>query len=148
MRNHYGRGSQFHVDLLDRSQNDPSGVKIERTSGLVTQKDFGSLDDCSRDRNALLLASGQFRGKTIQLVGQTDKRNRLFRWHGIVGNLHHQHDALANRKAGNQIIELENEPNMLAPDAGQLRFAGTGQCMVPPEHLARCRRVETSEYIE
>ena len=84
----------------------------------------------------------------VEPLGEADQRQRLARVERLVGDLVHQRDVFEHGEARDQIVELEDEADMLAPIAGQLGLAGVDEIVVAPHRLARSRRIEAAEDVE
>ena len=66
----------------------------------------------------------------------------------IVGDLGDEGDVLARRQARDQIVELEDEADVLAPVLGQQPLAGADEIVVAEPCLAAGRRVQAAEDVE
>src|SRR3954469_13008919 len=55
------RRADLFVDARDDLEHELAGLVVERAGRLVAQQHVGALDDCARDRHALLLAARQLR---------------------------------------------------------------------------------------
>ena len=72
----------------------------------------------------------------VQPVGKSDKGQGLFRRHGPFRDLGYQLDIFTCRESGNEIVELEYEPDMFAPILGQGRLCRAGQLMISPSRIS------------
>ena len=104
------------------SQHQLAGLVVERAGGLVAQQHLGPLGDGAGDGDALLLAAGELRRKVVEALAEADQlaappRARI----GAARDLGDQRDVLARGQARDQVVELEDEADVLAPVAGQLR---------------------------
>ncbi len=75
----------------------------------------------------------------VEPLGQAHKGECLTRVEWFFGDLGHERNILQHREAGNQIVELKHEPDMLAPVAGQIRIVSLSQIMIAPNRY-RARR--------
>ena len=67
------------VGALDGGENNLAGFIVESTGRLVTKQHVGRLGDGARDRDPLLLATGQLGRKMIKPFLKSDQRERLAR---------------------------------------------------------------------
>src|SRR5579864_1398548 len=72
----------------------------------------------------------------------------VIRAHWMVGDLSHQHYILAGREAGDEVVELKHEADMLAAIARQFALVGADQRVVPEEGLSAGWCVQTPENVE
>ncbi len=134
--------------MIERLEHDHAGGNVERAGWLVAKQDVGPLGNRPCDGNALLFAAGQLRGKVIQPMLESHELQRLLGCHGRIGNLRDQRDVLACGQAGNEVVELEDEPDVMTTVVGERRVAGGGQVAVLVDDPPRRRHVETAEDVE
>src|SRR5699024_9018879 len=72
MRYHQDRGPAL-VDLLQKLHDLPGILRIQISRGLVRKKDRRLVDQRSRQRHPLLLASGKLLGLRLVLSGESDR---------------------------------------------------------------------------
>ena len=72
----------------------------------------------------------------------------LFRRHRIFDNLGDQRDILAGGQTWDQIVELEDKADMMAPILGQSGFTCNGEVAIAIKNLAAGRHVQSAQYIE
>ena len=121
---------------------------VERPGRLVAQQHVGPLGDRPRDRHALLLAAGQLRREVVQPLAQADQLAAPPRAASGRGDLGDQGDVLARGQAGDQVVELEHEADVLAAVAGQRGVVGGGQVVVAVADGAGGRHVEPAEDVQ
>lgn len=143
-------GLPFLVETLEDIEDFASGFGIERAGRLVGENDGGISHDCPSNRHALLLASREFVRLVFGLVGESDAGERgersffTFRFPNSLVR-ERKHDLLERRKPWNEIVSLEYETDLLAPEfglfvAGELFYGRT------VEHVfAVGRRVENAD---
>jgi len=68
--------------------------------------------------------------------------------HRIDADFRHQLDVFQRSQARDQIVELEHEAHMLAPEGSQCRFVGAGQVVVQIVQSAGSRRIETAQNVQ
>ena len=78
----------------------------------------------------------------------TSGRLAIARLHRVVGDVRHQRDAFRRGEARDQVAELEDEADVLAPEVRELLVAPLGQGVIEVVHLARGGRVEPAEQVE
>ena len=110
---------------MQRLEHQAAGLGVERAGGLVAEENVRPLRDGARDRDALLLAAGELRRKVIEPVAQPDQPQRLLGAHRVRGDLGHQRDVLARRETRDEVVELEDEPDVLAPIAVSARSSAS-----------------------
>ena len=62
----------------------------------------------------------------VQAFPQIHHPKRFFRIHRVRRDFCDQSDVFHGRQAGDQIIELEDEPDMLTAEARESRISGVG----------------------
>src|SRR6185295_15941495 len=100
-----------------------------------------ALDDGTRDRHALLLATGELRREMIQSLREPHPVERLLRLHRIARNLGDQRDVLAHGEARNEIVELEHEADVIAPVARELGLTRFAEIVIAPGRRATRGRI-------
>ena len=111
-------GAELAVDALDRLQHHDAGGDVERAGGLVAEQHVRPLGDGAGDGHALLLAAGELRREVVHAVAEADQRQRLLGRHRVVGDLGDQGDVLARGEAGDQVVELEDEADVMRGGSG------------------------------
>ena len=126
-----GGGAQLPVDLRQRFQHADAGLAVERAGRLVAQQDVGALGDGARDGHALLLATRHLRGEVIHALAEPDQIQRVFGGHRIARDLRHEVDVLARGERRDEVVELEDEADVVAPvggEAGVIQAASGPDC--------------------
>ena len=122
--------------------------EVERAGRLVAQQHVRALGDGARDRDALLLAAGELRREVVEALAQPDQRERLLGRHRIVRDVGDQRDVLARGQAGDEVVELEHEPDVVPPVLRELFLVGVGEVAAseedPPGRWRRRARRECS----
>ena len=144
---HRGR-AELCVDARDHLQDDLPGLVVEGPGRLVAEQDIGALGDRARHRDALLLAARQLGREVVEPVREPDQRERVRRVHRIGRDVGHQRDVLARGEARDQIVELEHEADVLAPEARQLRLVRAAEVVVEEVGLAARRDVESAQDVQ
>ena len=125
------------MTCCDRLEHDDAGGDVERAGRLVAEQHFGPLGDRAGDRDALLLAAGELRREVVDARrSSSTSPSASSGVIGFVGDLGDERDVLARRQAGDEIVELEDEADVLAAVARSARFVGRRQVVVAVEDLA------------
>ena len=144
----HGQRAKFTIHFFQHLQHHHPGGRIERAGRLVAQQHGRILGDGARDRHPLLFAAGQLGREMVEPVAQPHQPQRLFRAHRRGRNFGHRSDVLACGEAGNQVIELEHEADVLAAKTREFGFGRAGQHVVEITHLAAAGRIEPAEDIQ
>ena len=72
----------------------------------------------------------------IEPVGKSDDGECLLRLHGPGGNLGYQRHIFTRRQARDQIIELEDKTDMIAPKECQLALAHIREIVIAKTNFA------------
>src|SRR6266852_1862981 len=68
----YDGGPAVAVERLEQLENPVSGRVVEIAGRLVGEEDLGRVGECARDRDALLLSTGELGGKMMASARQPD----------------------------------------------------------------------------
>ena len=123
---------------------------VEVAGGLVGQHQARVLGQGAGDGDALLLAARELVGKNIAPVGQADALQQVEGAGGDVASTRPassagQADVLEHGEGGDQVEELEDEAEVVAPEQGALALAEAGdgnarRCRCRRCWACRCRR--------
>lgn len=102
-------------------------VRVEASGRFIGQDDGRFVGQCACHGNPLLLSSRKFVGLVAGSSGQSHEAQQFFGslaggLHGLSGNQHRNHDVFHGREFRQQLVELENEPNVLVPEPSQFFF--------------------------
>jgi hypothetical protein len=84
----------------------------------------------------------------VESLFEADDCQSLFRRQGVLRNLCDQRDILTCRQACHQVVKLEHESDVTAPELGQLALAGIGQVTAAKEQSPTTRPVESAQYVQ
>ena len=120
-------------------ENLVAGPAIEVSGRLVGEDDLGSGDECSGDSDALLLTARQFRWPVGEPVSQSDGLHDsieplLVRL--AAGEEIGKGDVLQCREAGDEVVRLEDEADLVASELGELFVVEFGEVDVADESLS------------
>ena len=143
------------VELAEHLHDLVAGLGVEVAGGLVGQDDVGVVDQRAGDRDALLLAAGELGRAVVEPVVQADQPGQLQgplldRRGDLAAALVGQRelDVLDDRVLLDQVVRLEDEADVAAPDLGQLVVAELGDVAVAEDVLAAGGSVEAAEQVE
>ena len=123
----------------------PAVCRIEIPGGLVGQHDGWIVRQRPRERDALLLAARELRGVVVRSSAETDFRDQPAGAapHVIdAGNLHRHRHVFKRGQRGNEMKELKDEPDFLAPEPRERVFVELGDVDAVDRHVARRWGVE------
>ena len=117
-------------------------ARVEVAGGLVGEDDVGVVDQRPGDRHALLLAAGELVGAVVEPVGEADHPGQL---EGpllvLLGDLaaalvgQRELDVLDDGVLLDQVVRLEDEADVAAPDLGELVVVELGDVAAAEEVL-------------
>ena len=84
----------------------------------------------------------------IDAVAKAYESKRLFRRDGIQGGLGYQRDVFLRRQAGDQVVELKHETDMIASIGGKGRVVELSQLFLLEENMPLAGRVETANDVQ
>src|SRR5205823_3536314 len=121
---------------------------VEIASGLVGEEDARRVREGARDRDPLLLATGELRRKMMHPVAESDPSQQLAGANvrtRIAAQLEWNLYVLERGERRDQLKALENEPNFLATKPSTRIFVHGGEIFVIDEHCAARRGIQSSE---
>src|SRR5690606_28865285 len=101
-----------------------------------------------RYRNALLLTAGELRREMVHTVAETDDVERGLGRHAIVRDLRHDRDVLTRRKAGDEVVELEDEADVMTPVLGEVLLRRARDVLIVIQDGPLAGRIETAEDVQ
>src|SRR5690625_32000 len=144
-----GRGRpQLFVHALERLEHDDARRRIERAGGLVAQQHRRAPCDGTGDGDALLLPARKLRREVIHAIVEPDDLKRLLRCHGLARYFGDDGHVLAGGQAGDEVVELKDEADVVASVIRQSRFVGVGEVDVAVHDAAAAGRIEAAEDVE
>jgi hypothetical protein len=148
VRDDHGDRAQFLVHALQHAQHELAGGVVERAGGLVAQQHVRALGHGARDGHALLLAARELRREVVAPLAHLDHGERLGGVDGCVGDLGDEGDVFECGQAGDQVVELEHEAHVFAPEARELGRGRRGEIVIEVVHLARRGPVQPVKDVE
>ncbi len=148
VRDHHHRGAQVGAHLGDDLQHALARGVVQRAGGLVAQQHRRLLGNGAGDGHALLLAARELRRKVIAPRQQAHAIQRLIHGHGRRGDVGHQRHVLGHREAGDEVVELEDEADVLAAIARERGFVGAAQAQRLEPQVARAGHVQPAQQVQ
>jgi PAS domain-containing protein len=114
VRDHHDGLASLPVDLLEEFQNHPRVLGIQVCAGFVCKEDIGSIHDCPRDGDALLLPTRELGLQVIPPFQEPDGvqylpcRCNILLLFSIPAEHRWEADVLLHRKFGDQRVALED----------------------------------------
>src|SRR6266508_4036705 len=104
MRNHEDGLAEALVQIPKNREYCVRVRRVQITGGLIGEQDSGTIDDCARDGNALLLATRKRTGLVIEAAGYTEQLKKLLE-SGLVhtiasGDVLRDGDVVSRRQVG------------------------------------------------
>ena len=131
-----------------RAEHEPARFRVERARRFVAQEHVRSFRDRAGDGHALLFAAGELRRKVIETIAEADERECLFGAHRVGRDVGHERNVLPSGEARDEIVELEDEPDVLAAVLREGAIVrGDEVVIAKPDHAAR-GRVEAAENVQ
>src|SRR5581483_2915377 len=123
VRDHHRRLSPILYRLAEELEDLAAGPRVEVPGGLVGEDDGRLRDQRARDRDALLLAAGELGGTVRAAVREADRLDQLVEpvvVDLLAGDRQRERDVLLGGQHRQQVEELEDEPDVLSPELGQV----------------------------
>ena len=141
------------MQVADQREDLVAGARVEVAGRLVGEQDRRIDRQRARDRDALALAARQLVGQVLQAVAELDERQQLAR--ALVdlsarpaAQVQRQADVLEARQRRQQVEELEDEADLVAPHARQLVVGQAGERFAVDADLAGRRAIEAADRVE
>src|SRR5215207_5576928 len=139
-------GEEERADLRPRA-------RVEVAGGLVGEDEAGARDEGARDGHALLLAAGEFAGRVSQPRAEPDLLHHLARAGERLAPAHARHEqgqrgVLLRREVREQVVELEDEPDLPPAPAHELRSGGARHVEPADPHGPFVRRFEPADDVQ
>lgn len=153
---HDNEGDAILLLNLEQKVSDlASGFAIESTSWLVGQNDPRLVDEGAGDGGALFFAAGKFAGAVVQAVVEADSFQEC---EGAFAGLlltflptaskPWREDIFEDRQLREEVVLLEDEPELAVPKAGRFLFVEAGNVLPTDFHRATGWREKGSEDVE
>src|SRR5579862_1777960 len=124
MRHEHNGDAVILIQPLEDRHDFDAGFGIERSGRLVGQDELWIVDQAARDRDTLLLTSGQLTGMVMVALRQSYDRQRLHGafvgMTGIIAVQQRQLNVLDGACPGQQVELLKNETDIAVPYLGKL----------------------------
>ena len=152
VRDHHDGGAAA-VDVLQQVEDLARHQRVEVAGRLVRQDEPRVARQDARDGDALLLAARELRGQVAQARGEADERQRALdpllavgRGQAAVAQRHV--DVVEHVEVGDQVEALEDEPDLLVPDARHLVVVEAAHVLPVEQVGAALERVEQARDVQ
>ena len=145
MRDHDHRLAVVLDRLVQQLEDLAAGLRVEVAGRLVGEDDCRAGDERARDRDALLLAAGELGGPVGQAVGEPDPLDEIpeeLLVRLLAGERERQRHVLLGGQHREQVEELEDEADVLAPDLRDVLVAQLSEPGAGDRDVAVGRAVE------
>ena len=150
---HDGR-AEPGVQIADQREDLLAGVRVEIAGRFVGEQNRRIDRQRARDRDALALAAGQFLGQMLQAMTELHQRRaapsraRCTFAPRPAAQMQRQPDVLETRQRRQQIEELKDESDLVAPHPGQRLVGQAAERFAVDADVAGGRPIETANQIE
>ena len=148
MRHHHRRLAVAVDRVAHQFENLGARLRVEIPGRLVGEDDRRLAHESAPDCDSLLLSSGELRGTMRPAVLEPDLLHQLGN-PGLVGLLtrdrKRQDDVFLGVQHRQQVEELEDEADVLAPQLRQIRVVQIGEACARDRDLSSRRLVQTRE---
>ena len=148
VRDDHRAGAQRGIDLIQRRQHPHTGGGVECSGGLVAQQHGRLLGNGARNGHPLLLATRHLRRKMVQPAIQPHQRQCILGAHRVPGDLGDDGHVLARRQAGNEVVELEDETHVVAPELGERAVIGMSEILPVVPDAPRRGHIQPAEDVQ
>src|SRR5829696_6216890 len=150
VRDDHDRRSEAAVQVADERQDLFAGAGVEIAGGFVGEQDWRVDGQRASDGDALALAAGELVGEMVHPRFELHERKQLTRalldfLARPAAQVQRQADVLERRQRRQQVEELEDEPDLVAADSGQLIVGEAGERFAVDADLSRSRAVEPAD---
>jgi hypothetical protein len=153
---HHDDGAAFIIQPPQQRHDLGAGRRVEVTGRFVGEDDLGVVHHGAGDGNTLLLTPRELERAVVQSLTQPHANGHLFALLAI-GGIHppqagavvqRQFDVLEHRVLGDQVVRLEDEPDLLVADVRELRVAHLGDVGPPEDVLPPGGPIETPQQVQ
>ena len=145
VRDHDNRSVLFLMKLVEQVHDRAARLRIQCAGRLIRQNDRRIVCHRPRNRNSLLLASGELCRRVIHPVSHPyhlqQLRGALHPFLHRNSRVEHRHgDVLQRRRPRDQVVSLKYKPNFPVSDPGELILRRLAD-ILPPHQIAALRRM-------
>jgi len=112
--------AEFAIGARNRVEYGYACGRIQRPRGFVAQENVRLFGNGACDGDTLLLTSRKLSGEMIHAFFSSNQRQGVLGRHGISRDVSDKGDVLLSREAGDEVVELKDEADMLASIVGEL----------------------------
>ena len=145
--------AELRLKFAEKREDGFAGGGVEIAGGLVGEENFGAIDERAGDGDALLLASGKFRGAVAEAMRQANAFDGFAnaRWAFATidfGEAKRELDIFFERHAWEKVERLENHADGVAAVAGEIERGQRGNVLTVSEDGAGSGPVEAGDEIQ
>ena len=140
--------SRGFAGVLEQLENRLAGLVVQCARGLVAEQKLGIFCQCTRNRHALLFAAGKLGGEIAHPVAQPHHLQCLGGIKRVLADLVCQLHVLKRGQAGDQVIELEHETDVMPAIEGQLSLGELADVFALEQDLAGSAAIHAAEHIQ
>ena len=154
VRDHYDSLVQILIDLPEEIEHHPGILGIKVGARLISKEDVRPVHHGTGDRDALLLAAGEFPGQVVPPVAQADllEYPEAVLSGLLLGAVLPEHrrdgDILHDREIGDECVILEDKPELVEPEHGLLVIGQEGDIHPVDHDPAGGGNVEEPEHVQ
>ena len=153
MSGHHDGDAELALELDEQVEDDASGGGVEVASGFVGEDEVGAVDDGAGERDALLLAAGEFIRVAVGLVGNAQcARSRSISGATLAGEGAVEHerdrDIIEDAQAGEEVERLKDEAEAAAAEEGEIAIGHAGKIAAADGDRAGGGAINGAEQIE
>jgi acyl-CoA thioesterase-1 len=152
VRDHDHRRALLAIHGEEQVKDCAAGGAIEIASGLVGEEDGRFEGEGAGEGDALLFAAGKLHGVVIEAALEADAVQEFAG--AIAGSgigareFHGQEHVLLGGERGNQVVGLEDETDLAAPQERHFVLAQMRNLLAIQNYLSRSRRIEAGQQTE
>ena len=142
---------------VEQGEHGPPGLDVQVPGRLVRKQQRRVMDQCPGNRHALLFPAGQLVGKTRAAVGQPHRVQEFsgppdLRRAAVSVQFQRQADVFRHGQRGDEVVELEDEADLLAPEQGPLALGQPCETHLAPvhahTHVPAGRQIDAADQIQ
>ena len=153
VRDHDDGHAELRLEFAEKREDGFAGGGIEIAGGLVGEKNFGAIDEGAGDGDALLFATGEFRGPMAEAMRQANALEGFADAGGALGAIDfgeakREFDVFFEGHAREKVEGLEDHADGVAAVAGEIERRKRGDILTVREDRAGCGAVEAGDEIQ
>src|SRR5437879_2593821 len=148
---HHDRLAQIGDGLAHELEDLRARLRVEVAGRLVGEDDLRSACESARDGDALLLPTRKLGRPVLQAVGKANRADHTVEpllVGFLPGERERQRDVLDRRERRDQVVRLEDEPDLVPADDRQLLLGARGDLDVAQQDATRRDAVAPGETVQ